>query len=297
MLYFAYGSNLNVERLLERCPTAQIISRGKLDGYKLVFKENNNDKIVASIEKGAKNKNINGVVFHIDERDVKKLDTVEGVPYVYIRKKVKILLESGIELLCDTYVLTEEFFVKTDNKIITKSRGYGKPNDDYLQHLVIGYKNFGFNIEKLKTAVKNSDKNNNIVGTNNTHKYYVFVYGTLMRGFHNHSYLQDMEYLGEGVILDKELFDLPYGYPAIKDGGNEVIGEIYKVDDKTLQDLDKLEGYNSVLDSGVYLRRTANIYNKNKRLLYKGVYYYLWNSRLPLNSIALPSGVKWGDNF
>lgn len=36
--YCAYGSNLNIEQMEERCPFAKIIGSGMLHGWKLVFK-------------------------------------------------------------------------------------------------------------------------------------------------------------------------------------------------------------------------------------------------------------------
>ena len=37
-LYFAYGSNLNVEQMKRRCPNATEISSAVLDGYQVVLK-------------------------------------------------------------------------------------------------------------------------------------------------------------------------------------------------------------------------------------------------------------------
>lgn len=37
-LYVAYGSNLNVEQMKYRCPTAKVYGMGILKDYKLLFK-------------------------------------------------------------------------------------------------------------------------------------------------------------------------------------------------------------------------------------------------------------------
>src|SRR5690606_7530841 len=36
-LYFAYGSNLDHDRLHENCPTARLVSIARLQGYRLAF--------------------------------------------------------------------------------------------------------------------------------------------------------------------------------------------------------------------------------------------------------------------
>lgn len=36
--YIAYGSNLDVDQMLHRCPDALTIGRSTIDGYKLVFR-------------------------------------------------------------------------------------------------------------------------------------------------------------------------------------------------------------------------------------------------------------------
>lgn len=71
----------------------------------------------------------------------------------------------------------------------------------------------------------------------------VFVYGTLLRGCHNHGYfLGGAEFLGDADLVDYALYNLG-SYPGIiPAGGEAVVGELYQVDDKTLARLDRLEG-------------------------------------------------------
>ena len=37
-LYFAYGSNLNLDQMARRCPDAEPVGRVRLDGYRLAFR-------------------------------------------------------------------------------------------------------------------------------------------------------------------------------------------------------------------------------------------------------------------
>lgn len=77
----------------------------------------------------------------------------------------------------------------------------------------------------------------------------VFVYGTLKKGFGNHSLLNGSRFLGEGILEDSTLKLVDLGFcPAIVRVpdtenlcGNGVAGELYFANNKTLLRLDALE--------------------------------------------------------
>ncbi len=70
----------------------------------------------------------------------------------------------------------------------------------------------------------------------------VFVYGTLKKKFSNHIYLGNSKFLGKDTIEGFELHRCNNGIPFIINGEGEVTGEVYKINRKTLQTLDWLEG-------------------------------------------------------
>jgi len=72
----------------------------------------------------------------------------------------------------------------------------------------------------------------------------VFVYGSLMRGLHNHPLLTHSTFLGEALTEAAfELYSLGY-FPAMTRGGCcAVRGECFEVDAETLHALDRLEGH------------------------------------------------------
>lgn len=75
----------------------------------------------------------------------------------------------------------------------------------------------------------------------------VFVYGSLKRGKLNHTMLGDSKFLGEAQSVDKwAMIDRHDGaYPYLLgeyEGGLNVIGEVYEVDEDTKEVLDILEG-------------------------------------------------------
>ena len=73
----------------------------------------------------------------------------------------------------------------------------------------------------------------------------VFVYGTLKRGCSNHHHLAGQKFLGEARTAPGfTLFSLG-DYPGMvrsANPGDQVVGEVWKVDAACLAALDKLEG-------------------------------------------------------
>jgi gamma-glutamylcyclotransferase (GGCT)/AIG2-like uncharacterized protein YtfP len=87
----------------------------------------------------------------------------------------------------------------------------------------------------------------------------VFVYGSLMRGLHNHHYLDRARFVCGGYVRGR-LWDLGH-YPALElaDCSGLVAGEVYEIDEAIQHDLDSLEGYNAKTRKGCYLRQTQTV--------------------------------------
>ena len=103
----------------------------------------------------------------------------------------------------------------------------------------------------------------------------IFVYGSLKRGFHNHSWLDNVAYCGDGMTKDSNLIMSDAGaYPIVYsrdlhnvDGADDwagyyghVSGELYIVDSATLANLDRLEGHPTF-----YRRRKVDILRSGQR--------------------------------
>lgn len=313
MLYFAYGSNLNRERIKERCESAQALGYGYLDGFELVFQANNRGRIVANIQE-KEHGVVHGVVYHITESDRRKLDGYEGHPYVYKREEVSVGFGETY-VTCETYIMGKEYteldgfeevqktyaspqrkYVKTYTHHV---REYGLPKQDYLKHIEIGFNYWELPMDSLTGALKYSEemskktnkkpknKDKNITST----KQAVFVYGTLMKGNHNHRLLTGADYKGDAVIEGLDMYSLPYGFPCVKKGTGTVKGEVYMVDKGQLERLDCLEGYKTDVDDGMYVRRTARAKMGKENMI--AVYYYLWNEKLPEGALLNENNKKW----
>ena len=87
--------------------------------------------------------------------------------------------------------------------------------------------------------------------------YKVFVYGSLLSGMGNHSLLAESKKLGISKSpRGFKMLDLGWFPGAIRSNDEtSIYGEVYEVDDITLNRLDRLEGYNSGNpESGLYNR-------------------------------------------
>jgi len=71
----------------------------------------------------------------------------------------------------------------------------------------------------------------------------IFVYGTLRREFGNHRFLKDAEFLGTARTKEKYTMKVS-GIPYVsKEPTSHIIGEVYKVNEIELMNIDNLEGH------------------------------------------------------
>jgi len=110
--------------------------------------------------------------------------------------------------------------------------------------------------------------------------FYVFVYGTLMKGGRNDRYLENAEYVKDYTLEGYKLFNVGSGgFPAIVlgKGTDKIEGEIYRVNANELKDIDGLEGYSSKSPNrGMYKRESIKM--KFSGFFSSQLFFYVWNS-------------------
>lgn len=106
----------------------------------------------------------------------------------------------------------------------------------------------------------------------------VFVYGTLKKGHLRARVMEECEFVGERTLSGLRMFDTGHGYPAVVPGEGVVKGEVYKVDDVKLRDLDGIEG-------------VPTLYTREKM---DGVIYYQWAREVPDGAEYIEDGVWRG---
>lgn len=97
--YFAYGSNLLPERLLQRCPTAVPYAPAILPNYRLT------ERLYADVDY-VPGEQVHGFVYLLRAQDVVRLDRFEGYPQIYRRYTVDVILDDGTELPALIYEMT-----------------------------------------------------------------------------------------------------------------------------------------------------------------------------------------------
>ncbi|KAJ4327387.1 hypothetical protein N0V84_002158 [Fusarium piperis] len=89
VLYFAYGSNLHVAQMAQRCPSSVFVGTGTLSGYRWQI----NQRGVANVVP-ADDSSVEGLVYLVNARDVRALDRSEGVARkLYQKHMLEIVLQ------------------------------------------------------------------------------------------------------------------------------------------------------------------------------------------------------------
>ena len=140
MVYGAYGSNLNLKQMSERCPFAILLGAAELENYKLTFKAHRRMP-VADIEycKGSK---VPILLWELDEAAEKQMDKYEGFPTCYTKKYEYVEFE-GKKIKILLYIINPK-----------NDCSFGSPSDIYYNKIRKGYEEAGFDVNVLNTAVK-----------------------------------------------------------------------------------------------------------------------------------------------
>ena len=134
-LYFAYGSNINLNQMFYRCPAAQVVRPVTLDGYELLFRGNGAATIAP--KEGAV---VHGLLWKITSDCERSLDRYEGYPYLYGKLPVAVKDQSGQEFTVMAYVMSRRYLTPAI------------PPESYYQGILEGYRQNGLPMAALKKA-------------------------------------------------------------------------------------------------------------------------------------------------
>ena len=148
--YVAYGSNLNKQQMMMRCPTAKAVGKGYIKGYELLFKGSKTGAYLTIEEK--KGSKVPVGIWKVTKEDELALDRYEGYPTFYYKADLKIKLEDK-EIDAFVYIMHEY-------------REIGVPSDYYVETCLRGYSDFEFDPVYLQKALDISKEQD----TNNTNK-------------------------------------------------------------------------------------------------------------------------------
>ena len=130
--YLAYGSNLNLEQMKERCPNSNKIGSMILKDYELEFRYylTVNKKLGCNVPIG---------IWEIAKEDEKYLDEYEGYPSLYRKEYIPIQVDNRqVEALI--YIMNDV-------------RKPERPSTEYFECCVEGYNDFGLDVKYLNKAL------------------------------------------------------------------------------------------------------------------------------------------------
>lgn len=125
--YFAYGSNMNPERMIERKIVHSQRKHAILKGFRLVFnkKSGRNPKEGFANIVVDKNGIVEGVLYEIAASDLSKLDRMEGYPIQYDRIELKVETDDGKNIEAEVYEAQPDYI-----------KNGLKPSKNYMKHLL-----------------------------------------------------------------------------------------------------------------------------------------------------------------
>ena len=136
-LYFAYGSNINLEQMDYRCPDATVVGPVVLENYELLFRRGG-FATIAPKEGGR----VHGLLWSITPECERSLDLYEGYPRFYGKEMMDVELD-GKTISAMVYVMTP-------------GQEFGIPSDHYANVIWEGYESAGFDTQVLEDAINHA---------------------------------------------------------------------------------------------------------------------------------------------
>lgn len=142
--YIAYGSNLNYPQMMRRCPDAKIMGTSEIKDWRLLFKGSKTGSYL-TIEPH-EGYSVPVVIWSVSESDERSLDFYEGFPTFYYKQELPLEytgINTGRKHKTDVFVY-----------IMHEDRPIGIPSRHYFETCAQGYRQFGFDLEYLKEALR-----------------------------------------------------------------------------------------------------------------------------------------------
>ena len=141
-LYFAYGSNMDVQQMSTRCPDAELIRPVRLDGYRLAYRGAGYATILP--EPGS---HVDGALWRITAWNERDLDRYEGFPRHYGKELITVTARDGMPYTAMVYTMQAPM---RDLPAI--------PPRQYLDIVLRGKRQFGFSLSEASAEVERARK-------------------------------------------------------------------------------------------------------------------------------------------
>lgn len=247
-LYFAYGSNLNLEELSAagaayglQDDAIKPVSPAWLPDMNLIFDYYSTSRGGGALNvQPAKGGLVSGYLLQLSQSAWKLLDQKEGHPNYYQRRPVTVLLDDGQYLRAQTYIARAD-----------RTGGFVAPTHEYLAICEAGRKKLGLDTRALQIAAE---------GQKPSLLDAVFCYGTLMRGECRFAAIAHRG-LRCALLAETQGRLLDCGaYPGlVTDSDAQIAGEFFRSRQisKLLDELDFIEGFEGFEATKNLFRRTV----------------------------------------
>ena len=135
-LYFAYGSNIDLEQMVRRCPAAQVVGPVTLKNYELAFRGSGFATIVP--KRGSV---VHGLLWSITPLCEQALDRYEGYPCHYTKEPVSVRTADGAAVSAMVYIMAEPL-----------CRQPALPSETYYGIIRRGFKENHLSVSSLEDA-------------------------------------------------------------------------------------------------------------------------------------------------
>ena len=135
MLYFAYGMNTNRSEMAQRCPGALSLGHARL--VDRIFRFATHADVVK-----CRGSYVDGVLWTIDDFHLNALDRLEGYPYYYNRRSLRVAHDNRI-------VMAETYYMQPGNLD-------SLPSQSYFNMVVEGYNQHNIPLDQVYNSVYES---------------------------------------------------------------------------------------------------------------------------------------------
>ena len=157
MLYFAYGSNINLNQMAVRCPDAKVVEPAVL--------ENSFGVATIAPKEGSQ---VQGLLWKLTNYCELSLDIYEGYPRLYEKQAIMLHTKSGKQVQAMVYVMTHE-----------KERLPTMPTRSYYTGIQEGFRQNGLPMKTLEQSLLQCFQEVDTMARGNSTK-------NLKKGQHNH---------------------------------------------------------------------------------------------------------------
>jgi len=132
--YYAYGSNMSEKRMIDRGLTPLNKQVGYLEGFKFIINKKSfkNPSMGFANVVPDDNSEVEGILYEVYEKDLKKLDRFEGFPKHYGKEYLNIRLSDGSYVKAVVYIANLNWTSPTVLKTTNEYKNYILEGRQYI---------------------------------------------------------------------------------------------------------------------------------------------------------------------